>query len=92
MFRLSETDRIKAKSDALRTLTTHSNGVLEDRLPTREKMKGNFGPDVDPMGALISPGCWRESAPKAIKAMQKRCLYIGRMQDIPGHVSPSNGR
>ena len=40
MFRLSETDRIKAKADALRTLTDHASGVLADRLSTREKKEG----------------------------------------------------
>ena len=40
MFHLSESDRIKAKADALRTLTIHANEVLADRLSTREKKEG----------------------------------------------------
>ena len=71
MFHLSETDRIKAKANALRTLTDRANGVLSDRLSTREKKEGgNFGPNVDPMDARISPGRWRGSSAKAIKALQ----------------------
>ena len=58
MFHFSETDRVKAKADALRALTAHDNEVLADRLATREREEGcgNSGPNVNRMDARISPG------------------------------------
>ena len=37
MFHLSETDKLRAKADALRTLTVNTNMVLADRNSTRDQ-------------------------------------------------------
>ena len=78
MFHLSETDRIKAEADALRTLTINDNSILADRLSTREKKKGvNFGLDVHRTGARISPGSRARTATAAIKTPQNDIFPSG---------------
>ena len=78
MFYLAETDRIKAKADAFQSLSSHSNGVLADRLSTREKKKGvNFGLDVHRTGARISPGSRARTATAAIKTPQNDIFPSG---------------
>ena len=90
MFHLSETDRVKAKAGALRTLTINANSTLPDRLSPREERKGNFGLDVDRMGARNIPGCRAEPDKQAFKALQKR-HFFGRIRRIPVHVGPRRG-
>ena len=69
MFHVAETDRIKAKADALRTLTIHANGVLADRLSTREKKEGAI---LGLMSIQRHPALVRAVGPDMLRKLSKR--------------------
>ena len=68
MFHLSETDRIKAKAVALRTLIARDNGVLSDRLSTREKKEGGISAL---MSTQWAPGLVRSVGADPIRRLLK---------------------
>ena len=74
MFCLSETDRINAKADALRTLTAHANDVISDRLSTREIEEGEIS-------ALMSTQ-WAPGLVRAVGADQPRNLLKSFRNDV----------
>ena len=92
MFRLSETERIKAKADALRAFAARADGALADRLSSRGKKEEAILALMSIHWALsLVQKVGPEMLRKLLGALQQRCFHIGRMQDIPGHVSPRDG-
>ena len=69
MFRLSETDRIKAISDARRTLTAHTNSVLPGRVSTREEKEGGI---LALMSIQWATGLVREVGAGPLRKLLKR--------------------
>ena len=69
MFRLPETDRIKAEAGASRTFAAEADIVLSDRPSTSEKKEGAI-PAV--MSIEWAPGLSREVGPCPINKHLKR--------------------
>lgn len=77
MLYLSETDRIKAKADAIRTLAINANSALSDRLSKREDKEKEI---AALMAIEWTPGLARAVGPDPLNKLIKR---------LKNDVSPS---